>query len=163
MAIDTIRNAALHRLCCCACFVVILGSSCNSRTLESADNGNSAIKSVETLYYLDNTKPSLTQPIEPVDGRLAAYKFVQVEVVEVFNPKKYMLSFEVSYQSKSDEKTYLGSFSLYPADNPGKFIVATQGKVKEEGAIILSLVTPDKIEAGDTIKVGVKKIKLIKG
>jgi uncharacterized OB-fold protein len=163
MAINTIRNAALHRVCCCACFVMLCVSSCNSRTLESADNVNGTIKGDETLYYLDNRKPSLTQPIEPADARPAAYKFVRVEVVEVLNPKKYLLTFEVHYQSKSGEKIYLGSFSLYPADNPGKFIVATQGKVKEEGAIILSLVTPDKIDAGDTVKVAVKKIKLVKG
>jgi hypothetical protein len=131
--------------------------------LADKDGGNGVAKSDETLYYLDNNNPSLTQPLEAKDGPFDRYKFVQVEVTEVINPKKYPLTFEVRYLSKSNEKTYLGSFSLYPADNPGKFIVATQGKLKDEGAIILSLVVPDKIGAGDTIKVAVKKIKLIKG
>jgi hypothetical protein len=88
---------------------------------------------------------------------------VQVEVVEVLNPKKYALTFEVHYQPKSNTKIYLGSFSLYPADNPGKFIVPTQGKVKNEGAIVLSMVMADKVNVGDPLKVGVKKIKFLKG
>lgn len=121
------------------------------------------IKSDDTFYYLDNNKSSITQPLEPKNESLEGCKFVQVVVTEVLNPKKYPLTFEVRYQSKSGEKIYLGSFSLYPSDNPGKFIVATQGKVKGEGAIILSLVIPDKFDAKDTIKVTVKKMKLIKG
>lgn len=118
----------------------------------------------ETLYYLDINKPGIVQPLDSRNmdqGR--SYKFVQVEVANVVNPKKYPLTFQVHYQLNSDVKTYLGSFSLYPADNPGKFIVATQGKLKNEGAIVLSLVIPPDVEAGDTIKVGVKKIKLLKG
>jgi hypothetical protein len=160
-----IRNTTLHKLCCCVCFVISFGSSCHSRTLGPVDNrnGNGVAKSDDSLYYLDNHKPSIVQPLEHKDGELAGYKFVQVEVIEVLNPKKYQLTFEVSYQSKSNEKTYLGNFTLYPSDNPGKFIVATQGKLKDEGAIILSLVVPDKIDAGDAIKVTVKKIKLLKG
>lgn len=94
---------------------------------------------------------------------MEGYKFVQVEVTEVLNPKKFPLTFEVRYQSKSDVKTYLGSFSLYPSDNPGKFIVATQGRLKDEGAIVLSLVIPAKVDAGDTIKVTVKRIKFLRG
>ncbi len=125
---------------------------------------NGEVKSHETLYYLDANKPSIVQPIETKKGEsLEDYKFVQVEVTEVVNPKRHPLSFEVRYQSKNNVKTYLGSFSLYPADNPGKFIVATQGKVKDEGAIILTLVTPDKIDPADTVKVTVKKIKFLKG
>jgi hypothetical protein len=118
----------------------------------------------ETLYYLDIKKPSIVQPLDPRNmeqGRV--YKFVQVEVAKVINPKKYPLTFQVHYQLSSDVKTYLGSFSLYPSDNPGKFIVATQGKLKNEGAIVLSLVIPDNVGTADTIKVAVKKIKFLKG
>lgn len=129
------------------------------------NNGGGGTRSddKETLYYLDLDKPSNVQPLDTRNmdqGR--SYKFVQVEVANVVNPKKYPLTFQVHYQLSSDVKTYLGSFSLYPADNPGKFIVATQGKLKNEGAIDLSLVIPSDVQAGDTIKVGVKKIKLLK-
>jgi len=116
----------------------------------------------DTLYYLDSNKRSIVQPIEPKDIGQEGCKFVQVEVTKVINPKKYPLTFEVHYQSESDVKTYLGSFSLYPSDNPGKFIVATQGKLKNEGAIILSLVIPDNIDSKDTIKVTVKRIRFLK-
>jgi hypothetical protein len=148
---------------CCVCFIMMLCTSCNCRTVELTHNGpsNNVMKSHDILYYLDVRKPSVTQPIER--GGPEGSKFVQVEVTEVLNPKKYPLTFEVRYQSKDNVKTYLGSFSLYPADNPGKFIVATQGKVKDEGAIILSLVVPEKVDPRDTIKVTVKKMKFLKG
>ena len=115
----------------------------------------------DTLFYLDFRKPSVTQPVGR--GGPEGSKFVQVEVTEVLNPQKYPLTFEVRYQSKDNAKTYLGSFSLYPADKPGKFIVATQGKVKDEGAIILSLVVPAEVDTKDTIKVTVKKMNFLKG
>jgi hypothetical protein len=84
-------------------------------------------------------------------------------VAEVLNPKRYALTFEVHYQPTSTAKIYLGSFSLYPADNPGKFIVPTQGKVKNGGAIVLSMVIADKVDTRDPVKVRVKKIKFLKG
>ncbi|MGH9929109.1 MAG: hypothetical protein ACREA9_07770, partial [Pyrinomonadaceae bacterium] len=65
--------------------------------------------------------------------------------------------------TKTHEKLYLGSFGLYPSDNPGKFIVATQGKLKNEGAIVLTLVVPEKVDARDPVRVGVKKIKFVNG
>lgn len=160
------EKMTLQKICCCVCFLIVLGTSCNCGTVElvNGTKSNGEVKSHETLYYLDANKPSIVQPIETKKGEsLEDYKFVQVEVTEVVNPKRHPLSFEVRYQSKNNVKTYLGSFSLYPADNPGKFIVATQGKVKDEGAIILTLVTPDKIDPADTVKVTVKKIKFLKG
>ncbi len=112
---------------------------------------------------MDISNPSLSQPIEPTDEGVEGAKFVQVEVSEVLNPKKYALTFEVRYQPKSNTKIYLGGFSLYPADNPRKFIVPTQGKVKNEGAIVLSMVITDKVDTRDLVKVGVKRIKFVKG
>lgn len=170
--ITMLGKMTLHKMLCGVCLIMVLCTSCNCRTVELVNKGgsnnvngenNDVIKSDDTLYYLDLSKPSVTQPIDARSGGQQGFKFVQVEVTEVVNPKKYPLTFEVRYQSKNNVKTYLGSFSLYPADNPGKFIVATQGKVKDEGAIILSLVPPDKIDSRDTIKVAVKKIKLLKG
>ena len=115
------------------------------------------------LFYLDTTNPSITQPLEARDGPLEGYKFVQVEITEVRNPKKVSLTFQLYCQSKNKEKVYLGSFSLYPSDNPGKFIVATQGKLKEKSAIILTMVTPDEVAPPrDDVRVTVKKMKLLK-
>lgn len=126
------------------------------------DTNTNANKSNDTLYYLDISKPSISQSIEPAKDDADEAKFVQVEVVEVLNPQKYSLSFEVRYQPRSNEEVYLGSFSLYPADNPGKFIVATQGKVKNEGVIVLSMVIADKVAPATPVRVGVKRIRFLK-
>jgi hypothetical protein len=157
----------LKKVGCSISFSIILSTACSSKTVnlvkvENANriNSNRVIKD-EELYYLDLNKPSIVQPIDPKLQSVEGYKFVQVEVAEVVNPKKYPLAFKVYYQTGADEKLYLGSFGLYPSDNPGKFIVATQGKLKKEGAIILTLEIPDNVAASDTIKVGVKKIKLV--
>jgi hypothetical protein len=153
-----------HKVGNCVCLILVLCVSSYCGTLELVRNSNAnAVKSDETLYYLNLSNPSIAQPIEPRSVEVEEAKFVQVEVAEVVNPKKYALTFEVHYRPKSNAKIYLGSFSLYPADNPGKFIVAMQGKVKDEGAIVLSMVIPDKVDTSDPIKVGVKKIKFLKG
>jgi len=67
----------------------------------------------------------------------------------------------VHYQPTEGDKILLGSFSLYPVTNPGRFIVPTQGKVKSEGKIILSLAKSDRMVAGDVVRVGVKKLKFV--
>ncbi|HXI23509.1 MAG TPA: hypothetical protein VNG71_06515 [Pyrinomonadaceae bacterium] len=113
-----------------------------------------------TLYHLDAKKPALVQPIEAAD-RAQDSKFVQVEVVEVKNPKNLAATFKVEYQGKDQEKVFLGTFSLYPSDNPGKFIVATQGKLRNEGAVVLTLVIPDEFKSGDVFSLAVKRMKFL--
>jgi hypothetical protein len=137
----------------------------NSNSTNAIQSNTSASPSQnrETLYYLDLNNPSITQPIQSEIDKPGESKFVQVEVSEVQNPKKLALTFQVHYQAKSGEKINLGSFSLYPPDNPGKFIVATQGKVKDEGAIVLSMSTPDQADKTEPIKVAVSRMRLIKG
>jgi hypothetical protein len=169
-----------YRLGCCVFFVGLAFTSCNGRSLDlvnqrnanpsaSSTNSNSPInqnkrdtQSDQTLYYLDLNKPHLEQPVAPGDPEAERAKFVEVEVTEVTNPQDHPVRFEVRYQPKDQEPIFLGSFSLYPSRRPGTFIVATQGKVRGEGKIILSLVTSEKLKAGDTLRVGVKKIRLRK-
>ncbi|HKV36765.1 MAG TPA: hypothetical protein VJP89_20665 [Pyrinomonadaceae bacterium] len=162
-----------YRLGYGVCLVAFAFTSCNGRSFDLVNKGNANAsvsptnsasqkndtKSDEPLYYLDLNKPRIEQSIDSGDREVEGSKFVQVEVAEVHNPQKYPVKFEVSYQPKDQEKIFLGSFSLFPPNNPGKFIVATQGKVKGEGKIILSLVTSDA-KAGDTLKIGVKRIRL---
>jgi hypothetical protein len=159
----------LEKVYCVICLSIVLSPSCSSKTLELVNTGkstridNDAAISDDKLYYLDLKKPSIVQPIDAKSEGIERYKFVQVEVAEVINPKKLPVAFKVHYQTRTNERIYLGSFGLYPSDNPGKFIVATQGKLKNEGAIVLSLVVPEKVDATDTLRVGVKKIKLVNG
>lgn len=140
-------------------------TSCSSNTLDlanraNANAGNRNSVTEEKLYYLDLNSPEIVQPIEARDWVVEKPKFVEVEVVEVVNPKRHPISFQVYYRSPNGD-VYLGSFGLFPADNPGKFIVATQNKVKNEGAIALHFVRPANVAAGDTIRVGIRRIKLV--
>jgi len=155
------RNGpAFHYLCHCLCGGLLALTSCVAATSPGA-SANAPVNEVtkdDSLFYLDLNKRSVIQPIAPRDEVDSGTKFVQVEVAAVTNPKRYAVSFQVSYQSKNNEKIYLGSFSLYPADNPGKFIVATHGKLKSEGALVLSMVLDDKPEPGDAVSVTVKKM-----
>lgn len=158
--------SVLKKVGCGISFSIILWTACSSKAVdivntENSNPINSGDSKDEKLYYLDLHQPSIVQPIDRKLAGIEGYKFVQVEVAEVVNPKKYPVAFQVFYQTGANEKLYLGSFGLYPSDNPGKFIVPTQGKLKQEGAIILTLEIPDNVAANDTIKVGVKKIKLV--
>jgi hypothetical protein len=158
----------LYRLGCCICLLAFAAAACNGIGLHvsTPENVNAPgsptptnQKQDETLYSLDLEKPEIEQQIKA--GEVAGAKFVQVEVAEVTNPKLYPVQLEVRYQPKDGEKIFLGSFSLYPPNNPGKFIVATQGKVKDEGTIILTLAKSERMAAGDVVKVRVKRIRFV--
>jgi len=110
------------------------------------------------LHYLDASTRELVQPIEPAD---AVHKFVRVEVAEVVNPKMHGVIFELYYQAREGERSHVGGFALYPSDHPGRFLVATQGKVKNGGALVLVLTSPDKVERGDPLRVGIARIELV--
>jgi hypothetical protein len=127
----------------------------------AAPTTGAAATDEETLYYLDAERQSLTQPIDAADGPSGA-RFVRIEVVDVSNPDKHPLTFEVHYQPQSGEREYLGSFGLYPPDNPGTFIVSTQGKVGDGGAVVLLMKTAANVDS-ESIKVGVKRMKLTDG
>jgi hypothetical protein len=135
------------------------GQGGNGSPAATSSDGKAA-ESADTVYHLTLDKPTIEQAIDSTVAK-EANKFVRVEVSQVTNPAKHPLSFEVRYRSKTNVITYLGSFSLYPADNPGKFIVATQGKVKAEGAIILTLVAEDKVARLDVVRADVKRLALV--
>ena len=116
-------------------------------------------KSNDETRHLDLDKREMEQALHSSD--LVDSKFVQVEVTEVTNPQGRPARFQVFYQPKDGEKILLGSFSLYPPNRPGKFIVPTQGKVKSEGKLILSLAKPEGVGASDVVTVSVKKLKFV--
>jgi hypothetical protein len=121
----------------------------------------SSDESSDSLHYLDIRNPSMKQAIDSKDLQGGPPRFVRVEVGSVTNPKKHSISFEVHYQPSRGARMFLGDFSLYPADNPGTFIVATQGRIRDSGDLIVSLASPDKISASDSIRVGVKRLSLV--
>jgi hypothetical protein len=154
-----------HKLLYCSsvlAFIVVApdcGSGGQSGNGPPVANSDKATQGADTLYHLTLDKQTIEQAIDP---KAAGNKFVQVEVTQVTNPAKHPLTFEVRYRPKSGLTVYLGSFSLYPADNPGKFIVATQGRVNAGGAIILTLVAQDKAASADDVRVAVKPPTLLK-
>jgi hypothetical protein len=143
--------------------VIFLCAPCHGRGFELTNNSDTnSGKTNEKLTFLDAEKPTLIQTIEPSDKVEADCKFVQVEVVQVQNPKRCTVTLKVEYQLKDTERVFLGSFSLYPSDNPGTFIVSTLGKVRNQGAIVLSLVVPDDFKRGDVLRVGVTRVRFLK-
>lgn len=164
------EKTTLRAAFCWACLLVLLCAACSGGTLEVANHANENGvgaggdgKGGGDSYELSLKSPTVVQPIEPRDAAREDSKFVEVEVTGVVNPKKYPLTFRVHYQPKGGERIYLGSFSLYPADNPGKFIVATQGRLRGEGAVVLSLDIPENVGDKDALKVTVKRMKFLKG
>jgi hypothetical protein len=147
------------KICTCVVSVACLALPiCCVGKIPGQYAGDTAIKAVDTLYYLNQHKKDIVQAVHSDMLLQHKYQFVQVEIVKVINPQKYPLIFYVHYQYANKEKILLGSFSLYPSDNPGKFIISTQGKLVKEGSIILSLTTPAKIKTSDKLEVTIKKL-----
>ena len=115
---------------------------------------------MDTVYHLDLHNSVISQPISPASLRGHHYRYVEIEIVRLVNPKLYPLTFYVYYQPPEKEKVLLGSFGPYPADNPGKFIVSAHGKPLKNGSLILSLVIPEKTQPNDTVEATIKKLVL---
>ena len=150
----------LYRLGFCVCLLAFAVTSC-AGTMLNVGSPNQNDKSDQAVYSLDLQNPEITQKIVRDDADPAKARFVQVEVIKVMNPQKRPARFQVHYQPNDGDKILLGSFSLYPPDNPGKFIVPTQGKVKAEGTLILSLVKSDQVVAGDVVEVTVRPMRFV--
>ena len=142
------------------CLIVVLCSTCDAKVQPLAGHSEDKRTENKTLYHLDVKKPTLVQAVEPTD-RAQDSKFVQVEVVEVKNPKNLVATFKVEYQTKDNQKVFLGTFTLYPSDNPGKFIVATKGQLRNEGAVVLTLVLPAELNSDDVLNVAVKRMAFL--
>jgi len=109
-------------------------------------------------YTLDLTKRSVTQAIGPELADATTQKLVQVEITGVTNRKLIPISFDVQYLPDKGEKVLLGTFALYPPDNPGRFIVPTGGRLRSNGKIVLSMTTLAETAADDEVRVEVKRI-----
>lgn len=144
----------------CLCFFITLaGYNC---AVPQSKNSDMAARE-ET----DQERLTLTAKQRSVEQRLPEnlrspekYKFVEIEVASVENPKLYAISFEVHHTGSNNEKNFLGTFSLFPADNPGRFIVPTQGKLSAGGRLILSLVLPPEVRESDPLKITTRAMKL---
>jgi hypothetical protein len=123
---------------------------------DSADRTASPSEPTSTqpaMHHLDINHPTALKSITAGSDA----KFVEVQVSQVSNPAQAALSFAVTYQS-AGETIPLGSFSLYPADHPGTFIVPTQGKIASSGSIRVTMENPDN---DARIRVTIGRIELV--
>jgi hypothetical protein len=113
-------------------------------------------------YLLDLASPQAVKTVGPDVSAPREIKFVQVEVDQVSNPGQTPLSFHLDYQPKEGEKSFLGTFSLFPPDNPGTFIVATRGELRSGGTVIVTLVPLEPVNKKEEIRVHLKHISFIR-
>lgn len=109
-------------------------------------------------YELSLANPTAQQLIGADVADPQMQRFVQMEVTKVTNPLRIPLSFDVHFQPAQGEKISLGSFSLFPPDNPGKFIVAAQGKLRTGGTVSVTLVPFQHAGGEEQIRVRLARI-----
>lgn len=104
-------------------------------------------------------RPEITYSVPCLD-RSAGDRFVSVDIADVINPRSVELAFQVHYRRSGAEPVYLGSFALFPPDRPGRFIVPTQGRVGQDGQIVISMEPVQETEAVEPVRVQVREVKL---
>jgi hypothetical protein len=114
------------------------------------------------MHVIDLSHPSFAEHVDLHDSDGGVSDFVEVRIVQVDNPRRIGVLFEVSFVPDSGTPVRLGSFSLFPPDNPGRFIVATQHRVRSAGSIVVSLRTVQPIDDSTPLAIGVGSIALIR-
>jgi hypothetical protein len=112
-------------------------------------------------YLLDLNHTTARQVLGPELPAPEESKFVQVQVTQVTNPQRIGLSFTVHFQPAQGETVDLGVFSLFPPDNPGKFIVATRGLLRSGGTVSVTLVPLQKISGEENVRVWIKPLTFL--
>jgi hypothetical protein len=110
-------------------------------------------------YLLTPLQPSAAQAVSETSSRSAQRRFVEIEVERVLNPQRVPLSFDVHYLPRAGERVLLGTFSLFPPDRPGSFIVATSDKVSESGELEVSLRALEPPAAGAALQVRIGPLR----
>ena len=97
---------------------------------------------MDSTFVLDIEQSSISIEVDRY-GFTESNQFIEIEIVEVKNPDNYPVTFEVHKKGANQAKPQLGTFSLYPNDNPGKFIVAVGENIGNGDQLIIKLVLPD--------------------
>jgi len=103
---------------------------------------------------LDLNNSTATQHVGPEVTDPSQQKFVRVEILAVSNPARDPLSFEVRFRDSAGQEILLGSFTLFPADNPGTFLVATQGKLRAGGTVMVTMLAPQASKGSIRVTIG---------
>ena len=140
---------------CLLSVLAFINLACGSTStgMTSSDNDGDG-------FTLTSQNRTATQALESDLRAPEGYKFVEVVVTKIVNPKRISIRFDVHYLPPNGEKVFLGTFSPFPADNPGTFIVPTQGKLKPGGELVLSLVLPGDVRDVEPLSAATKKMRL---
>ena len=116
---------------------------------------------IASSYVINADNLSVIYQVQHADIKPQHKKFVQIKIKRVINSSKIPLSFSVYRLPISAKKIFVGTFSLFPADNPGNFIVATQGKFQIDDRIVLALDAIETIDKNSDLQVIIDSISLI--
>lgn len=145
------RDRRVVWIACC-----VLLAACRSSAGGEAIAGAAAPAGGEATHSLSVSNPTVVEAIPPDLAEPQRQKFVQVELTDVHNPNRIPIAFEVRYRPEVGDEILLGTFSPFPSDNPGRFIVATGGRLRPGGSIAVSLVLLRKIAPSSEIRVGLR-------
>lgn len=81
-------------------------------------------------------------------------QFVRIDVRDVVNPDAVPLNFRVSFRPQGSESIHLGDFALFPADNPGRFIVPIAGRMRGPGSLLITLEPDRRVSAPLRVELG---------
>lgn len=93
------------------------------------------------LYHLDLQGKRASQPLAARPQRAGEKFLVEVDVTAIENPELVPIYFEVQLLRADGSTTTLGSFSPFPPDNPGSFLVSA-GEAAAEGGTLVVLMRP---------------------
>lgn len=150
------RSSVARRLC----WIAVLSLCIASMAAPAGDRERS--NDAPPGHVLSLSAPTLDYSVDPALTAASERAFVQVTVIKVRNPQRIPISFEVYFRAANGKKIYLGNFSLFPPDNPGKFIVATRGLVEAGGLVSVTLVALQPVPPTQDLCVTIGSIRLIK-
>jgi hypothetical protein len=157
----TLRSTIGRATLCLVCLAAKCGGSFESSSSNTSPANGVLVGQSDTVYHLDFDHRGLSQILDAAGAAAGRYKFVEIEVAHVTNPQMRALVFEVSYRPPGAAPVHLGGFTLYPANNPGKFVVPLSSiHVEEQGAFLVSLSSPDVWTKGDSVKVAINSLRL---
>ena len=108
-------------------------------------------------FTLDAAHLSFAGRIPPqVDA--ARTRYLEVDVTEVSNPGKVRVTFAVQEAGTGGAKVLLGTFALFPPDNPGRFLIGTRDKLKQGGSIVVEMRVLDPVGPESELRVTIGRI-----
>jgi hypothetical protein len=137
-----------------SCLILLAGADPAARAQATSPQGREGPSDLR----LDLADPTLAYPVQVDALAPERVKFIEIKLGELRNPGRVRLVFELSYQQPMGGTTLLGTFSPFPPDNPGTYLVATRGMLRAGGTILLTMVPLDQVGPGDRVQVAVEAI-----